>query len=60
MYGLANWVINVVLALSKEILLHFKFTADLASKVDEALAPGEHWQDGIQYRRHKEGSGNPG
>jgi hypothetical protein len=40
-------------------LLHFKFTADFASKVDEALATGEHWHDGIQYRRYKEWLGNP-
>ena len=40
-------------------LLHFKFTADFGSKVDEALATGEHWQDGIQYRRYKEWLGSP-
>jgi hypothetical protein len=35
-------------------LLHFKFTADFAVKVEEALATGEHWRNAIQYQRYKE------
>ncbi len=31
-------------------LLHFKFLRDFAAKVREALATGEHWRDGLEYR----------
>jgi len=41
-------------------LLHFKFIADFASKVDEALVTGEHWRNAIEYRRYKEWLDSPG
>jgi hypothetical protein len=41
-------------------LLHFKFLPDFAAKVSEAIAAGEHWRDGLEYRSYQDWLAVPG